>query len=106
MKIASLLKTWALSLALIMGLAACAGDGTHRSTGRYIDDKTISAEVNAKLIADKNVKSSQIDVTTYNGVVQLSGFVESKDQAQRAVVLAQQVDGVKSVKDDTHLRQQ
>ena len=106
MKIASLLKTWAISLALIMGLAACAGDGTHRSTGRYIDDKTISAEVNAKLIADKNVKSSQIDVTTYNGVVQLSGFVESKDQAQRAVVLAQQVDGVKSVKDDTHLRQQ
>ena len=106
MKTASLLKTWTISLALIMGLAACAGDGTHRSTGRYIDDKTISAEVNAKLIADKNVKSSQIDVTTYNGVVQLSGFVESKDQAQRAVVLAQQVDGVKSVKDDTHLRQQ
>jgi len=105
MKIASLLKAWAISLALVMGLAACAGDGTHRSTGRYIDDKTISAEVNAKLIADKNVKSSQIDVTTYNGVVQLSGFVESKDQAQRAVVLAQQVDGVKSVKDDTHLRQ-
>ena len=106
MKTASLLKTWAISLALIMGLAACAGDGAHRSAGRYIDDKTISAEVNAKLIADKNVKSSQIDVTTYNGVVQLSGFVESKDQAQRAVVLAQQVDGVKSVKDDTHLRQQ
>jgi len=106
MKTASLLKTWTISVALIMGLAACAGDGTHRSTGRYIDDKTISAEVNAKLIADKNVKSSQIDVTTYNGVVQLSGFVESKDQAQRAVVLAQQVDGVKSVKDDTHLRQQ
>ena len=105
MKTASLLKTWTISVALIMGLAACAGDGTHRSTGRYIDDKTISAEVNAKLIADKNVKSSQIDVTTYNGVVQLSGFVESKDQAQRAVVLAQQVDGVKSVKDDTHLRQ-
>ena len=105
MKTASLLKTWTISVALIMGLAACAGDGTHRSTGRYIDDKTISAEVNAKLIADKNVKSSQIDVTTYNGVVQLSGFVESKDQAQRAVVLAQQVDGVKSVKDDIHLRQ-
>ena len=105
MKIAGLLKTWAISLTLVMGLAACAGDGTHRSTGRYIDDKTISAEVNAKLIADKNVKSSQIDVTPYNGVVQLSGFVESKDQAQRAVVLAQQVDGVKSVKDDTNLRQ-
>ena len=105
MKTSSLLKTWAISLVLVMGLAACAGDGTHRSTGQYVDDKTISTQVNAKLIADKNIKSSQIDVTTYNGVVQLSGFVESKDQAQRAIVLAQQVDGVKSVKDDMHLRQ-
>ena len=105
MKTSSLLKTWAISLTLVMGLAACAGDGTHRSTGQYVDDKSISAQVNAKLIADKNVKSSQIGVTTYNGVVQLSGFVESKDQAQRAIVLAQQVDGVKSVKDDMRLRQ-
>jgi osmotically-inducible protein OsmY len=105
MNASSFLKTWVIGLALLMSLAACAGDGTHRGTGRYIDDKTISAQVNAKLIADKNIKSSQIDVTTYNGVVQLSGFVESKDQAQRAVVLAQQVDGVKSVKDDMHLRQ-
>ena len=105
MKTLDSLKACAISVALLIGLAACAGDGNHRSTGQYVDDKTISAQVNAKLLADKNIKSSQIDVTTYKGVVQLSGFVESQDQAQRAIVLAQQVDGVKSVKDDMHLRE-
>jgi hyperosmotically inducible periplasmic protein len=104
MKTISLLKTWALALSVLVGVAACAGDATHRSTGQYVDDKTLSAKVNAALLADKDVKSSQIDVTTYNGVVQLSGFVESADVAQRAVVVAQKVDGVKSVKNDIRLR--
>jgi osmotically-inducible protein OsmY len=104
MKTMSLVRTWAIALSVIVGLAACAGDATHRSTGQYVDDKTLSARVNAALLADKNVKSSQIDVTTYNGVVQLSGFVESQDVAQRAVVVAQNVDGVKSVKNDIRLR--
>jgi hyperosmotically inducible protein len=105
MKTMSLLKTWAIALSVILGLAACAGDATHRSTGQYVDDKTLSARVNAALLADKDVKSSQIGVTTYNGVVQLNGFVESPEQAQRAIVVAQKVDGVKSVKDDMHVRQ-
>jgi hyperosmotically inducible protein len=105
MKTMSLLKTSAVALTLLVGLGACAGDATHRSTGQYIDDKTISTRVNAALLADKDVKSSQIGVTTYNGVVQLSGFVESPELAQRAVVVAQQVDGVKAVKDDMHFRQ-
>ena len=107
MKTVSVLKTWAIALSVLVGLvglAACAGDATHRSTGRYVDDKTLSAKVNAALLADKDVKSSQIDVTTYNGVVELSGFVESPAQAQRAVIVAEKVDGVKSVKNDIRLR--
>ena len=104
MKTMSLLRTWAIALSVIVGLAACAGDATHRSTGQYVDDKTLSARVNAALLANKYVKSSQIDVTTYNGVVQLSGFAESQNVAQRAVVVAQNVDGVKSVKNDIRLR--
>ena len=106
MKTVSVLKTWAIALSVLVGLvglAACAGDATHRSTGRYVDDKTLSAKVNA-LLADKDVKSSQIGVTTYSGVVQLSGFVESPAQAQRAVMVAEKVDGVKSVKNDIRLR--
>ena len=105
MKTMSMLKTWAIALSVLVSLAACAGDASHRSTDQYVDDKTISARVNTALLADKDVKSSQIEVTTYNGVVQLSGFVESPEQAQRAVVVAQKVDGVKSVKNDTRLRQ-
>lgn len=105
MKTMSPLRTWAIALSVIIGLAACAGDGTHRSTGTYVDDKTISTRVNAALLADKEIKSVPIGVTTYNGVVQLTGFVESPAQAQHAVVVAQKVDGVKSVKDDMHVRQ-
>ena len=105
MKTMGMLKIWAIALSALVGLAACAGDATHRSTGQYVDDKTISARVNTALLADKDVKSSQIDVTTYNGVVQLSGFVESPEQAQHAVVVVQKVDGVKSVKNDMRQRQ-
>ncbi len=105
MKTMSLPKTWAIALSALIGLAACAGDATHRSTGQYVDDKALSARVNAALLADKHVRSSQIGVTTYNGVVELSGFVESPEMAQQAIVVAQKVDGVKSVKDDMHIRQ-
>ena len=52
----------------------------------------------------EQVKARNIDVETYKGVVSLSGFVESKSEAERAVTLAQKVDGVKSVKDDMHVR--
>jgi hyperosmotically inducible protein len=104
MKTMNSLQAWAIALTVVVGLAACAGDATHRSTGQYVSDKTLSTRVNAALLADKDVKNSQIDVTTYNGVVQLSGFVESPEQAQRAVVVAEKVDGVKSVKNDMRLR--
>ena len=105
MKTMSMLKTWAIALSVLVSLAACAGDASHRSTSQYVDDKTLSAKVNTALLGDKDVKSSQIEVTTYNGVVQLSGFVESPEQAQRAVVVAEKVNGVKSVKNDMRLRQ-
>jgi hypothetical protein len=100
-----LLKSWIVPAALALAVGACAGDATHRSTGRYIDDATITAAVKSKLIGDETVKASNINVDTYNGVVQLSGFVETKDEASQAVALAEEVEGVKSVKDDLRLRQ-
>ena len=54
---------------------------------------------------DEQVKARNINVETYKGVVPLSGFVESKTEANQAVALAEQVEGVKSVKDDLHVRQ-
>jgi osmotically-inducible protein OsmY len=105
MKTVTWLKTLSLSIAVLLALAGCAGSDTQRSTGQYVDDKTISTRVKTALISDKQVKARNIDVETYKGVVELSGFVESRDEAVRAVSLAQQVDGVKSVKDDMHVRQ-
>ena len=101
----NLLKRWILPATLVVALGACAGDASHRSTGRYIDDASITASVKTKLIGDEQVKARDINVETYKGVVSLSGFVESKAQASQAVALAGQVEGVKSVKDDLHVRQ-
>ena len=101
----NLLKRWILPATLVVALGACAGDATHRSTGRYVDDASITSSVKTKLIADEQVKARNINVETYNGVVSLSGFVESKAEANQAVALAGQVEGVKSVKDDLHIRQ-
>ena len=98
------LKTWALAASILLTLTACAGSATQRSTGQYVDDKTLTARVKTALIDDEQVKARNIDVEAYKGVVSLSGFVDSKSEADRAVLLAQRVDGVKSVRDDMHVR--
>jgi osmotically-inducible protein OsmY len=105
MKTFSVMKTWAIAASILLSLAACAGTATQRSTGQYVDDSTLTARVKTALIGDEQVKARNIDVETYKGVVSLSGFVESRSEAERAVTLAQKVDGVKSVKDDMHVRQ-
>ena len=74
------------------------------TTGQYVDDTTITSKVKESFVADKYVKASQVNVETMQGVVQLSGFVDSTSTEQRAVQLAQQVSGVKSVKDNITVR--
>jgi len=69
-----------------------------RSTGRYIDDKTISAKINAEFLADTDITSRDIKVSTYKGVVHLRGTVPSQDQADAAVSKARAITGVKAVK--------
>ena len=94
-----------LRASLLLSLAACAETATHRSTGQYADDSTLTARVKTALIGDEQVKARDINVDTYNGVVQLSGVVESKTEANQAIALAEQVEGVKSVKDDLRVQQ-
>lgn len=89
---------------LIVSIAACAGDRTRRSTGEYVDDKTITAKVKAALIEDPDVKALQINVDTYNGVVQLNGFVDNAAQIPRASQIAKGVKGVKSVQNNLSVR--
>jgi osmotically-inducible protein OsmY len=75
-----------------------------RSTGEYIDDKAVTAKVKAALLKDPEIKALQVKVETYNGVVQLSGFVDKPEQISRAGEVAKGVEGVKSVKNDLNLR--
>ncbi len=91
-------------VALLAALAAYAEEPVKRSTGRYIDDKVITARVKAALVEDPGVKALQIKVETYEGVVQLSGFVDNPDQITRAADIAKGIEGVKSVKNDLIVR--
>jgi len=92
---------FALTLLMFIG---CAGTSTSRSTGTYIDDKTISTKVEAKLAADSLTQAIQVEVETYDGVVQLSGFVDKEQTIQRAEQLTRSVPGVKDVKNNLILR--
>lgn len=80
-------------------VAACGGGPNSKSAGDVIDDGVIATKVRTALAKDKTVSVFDISVEVFKGVVQLSGFVDSRDQAQRAVDLAADVRGVVDVKD-------
>ena len=92
------LKHFLVVLALVTLIAGCAGSSTRESTGEYIDDTTITTKVKAEIFNDPMLKVLQINVESYKGVVQLSGFVNSKQAAERAEQVAGSVAGVKDVK--------
>jgi osmotically-inducible protein OsmY len=94
----------AVVVLLLAAFAAYAEGPTKRSTGEYVDDKAVSAKVKAALLKDPDVKGLQVNVETYNGVVQLSGFVDEPEQASRAVEVAKGIGGVKSVKNDMKVK--
>lgn len=100
-------NTAALIVAAMMGtavIAGCSSTPTQQSTGQAIDDGVVTAKVKAKLIEDPVTKAHQINVETFKGTVQLSGFVESNQARTRALQLAKDVDGVKQVKDALEVR--
>jgi osmotically-inducible protein OsmY len=88
------------SLALISGISGCAGDRYTQSTGEHIDDHGTSSNVKKAFGDDTQYKYGGVNVETFKGVVQLSGFVNSKDERSRAGELAKAVHGVSSVKND------
>jgi len=91
----------ALAFASILG---CAGTSTKESTGEYFDDTWITTKVKSALVDDPQVKSTEINVETFKGVVQLSGFVSSNAAMQQAVKVAKGVQGVTSVKNDMRIK--
>jgi osmotically-inducible protein OsmY len=89
---------------MLGGLVGCAGGDKKESTGQFIDDATITARVKTAIIKDPTLKATQINVETYKGEVQLSGFVESQADRTRAAEVARSVPGVKAVRNDLRLR--
>jgi osmotically-inducible protein OsmY len=98
--IASLFLTVAVGVMPLVWSTGCAVTSGRESAGQYTDDKAITAKVKTALLRDPNVKSTQVNVTTYRGVVQLSGFVDSAFAKERAGELARQVKGVMEVHND------
>tara|TARA_R110000787_G_scaffold26539_7_gene74075 strand:+ start:724 stop:1038 length:315 start_codon:yes stop_codon:yes gene_type:complete len=91
----------AAMLALLVG---CASTDDQAGTGEYIDDTVITTKVKAAIFNDPELKSMEINVETFKGVVQMSGFVNSQADINQAVRLAREVKGVKSVKNDMKLK--
>lgn len=100
MKTRHLMAALAL-IGLVAGpMAGCTSTQTHRSTGEYVDDSAISNKVRGELLSDKELNIFQIDVTTFKGVVELSGFVNSSTAKARAGSVAAGIDGVKEVRNN------
>lgn len=91
----------ALLYAFMLG---CTSSPKHAGTGEYIDDTVVTAKVKAAILEDSELKVTEINVETYKGRVQLSGFVSSRDQIARATEVTRKVKGVKSVVNDIHMR--
>jgi hyperosmotically inducible protein len=83
-----------------LALGGCAATDTQRAAGETIDDSVITAKVKAALIDNDIVEAGEVNVNTYRGVVQLSGFVDSNDEKTQATQAAKAVDGVKEVRND------
>lgn len=85
-------------------LAACASKPTVESTGEYIDDTIITTKVKAALLKDPVVSGMVVNVESFKGVVQLSGFVKTAAERDRAVQITKGIGGVRQVKNDIILR--
>ena len=89
---------------LMLSLLGCASTPGQSGTGEFIDDSVITTKVKSELIAVPDLKSLQINVETFKGVVQLSGFVDSVESVQKAAEVARSIEGVVSVKNDLIVR--
>ena len=92
-------------VAAALGLSGCASDSSKRSAGQFGSDAALTSKVKTAIASDAGLGSaSAINVQSYRGVVQLSGFVDNSEQRSRASEVAKQVTGVKDVKNSLQLR--
>jgi hypothetical protein len=103
------MRTFPLLANVILAIAVaissgCASTKTSEGTGEYFDDSWITTKVKAAIFNEPTLKSAEVNVETFKGEVQLSGFVSSDEDIRKAVVLAKGIKGVKSVKNDMRVR--
>jgi len=86
--------------ALLTAFMGCEATQKQESTGQIVDDSVVLTKVKAAIYEEPTLKSLQINVNTAQGVVQLSGFVDSAQSVAKAGEVAGRVRGVVSVKND------
>jgi len=89
-----------ICILLATAFLGCASTPTRESSGQYVDDSSITTRVKAAIFDDPSLKVLQINVETFKGEVQLSGFVDSAQNVRKAGEVARGVRGVRSVKND------
>ncbi|MEQ6341459.1 MAG: BON domain-containing protein [Gammaproteobacteria bacterium] len=95
----------ALFLAVMLAsMLGCASTPKHEGTGEFVDDTVITTKVKAAIFNEPSLKSAEINVETFKGIVQLSGFVTSQGAIEKAIEVARSVNGVKSVKNDMRVK--
>ena len=87
-------------IAAFVSVLGCAGTPTRESTGEYVTDSWITTKVKAALVKDPVVKATEVNVETFKGTVQLSGFVSSDAARTQAVQVARGIQGVTGIKND------
>lgn len=103
MKTIKVLSIFLLALGLA-GVAACSSASNKEGTGEYIDDSVITTKVKAAIFADKTLSVAEINVETFKGVVQLSGFVNSQQDINTAMRLTRDVGGVNAVENSMRVK--
>lgn len=89
---------------MVVAAVGCAAPSKQQTTGEYIDDSVITTRVKAAIWDDQTLRMNEISVETFDGVVQLSGFVSSQSNIARSLSVARSIEGVKSVKNDMRLK--
>jgi hypothetical protein len=88
----------------ILALTGCQSTSSDRSVGRKLDDRIVNSRVKDALSGDALYKFPEVRVMTYDGVVQLSGFVTSEEQKSKAGEVAKKVEGVHDVINNISLK--
>ncbi|MDB5823389.1 MAG: transporter [Herminiimonas sp.] len=93
-----------LAALMLTAVVGCASTRTQESTGQYVNDSAITTSVKAAILKEPSLKVAEINVETFKGVVQLSGFVRSNENIATAVSVARGVNGVQSVRNDMRVK--